>query len=102
MPTEAAVETGSFRDRDSRVVVAGGSVFRVLSERGAEDWRALADSELLEHRISEGSLVATEEAALADIGTDAAAPARRGRRGAAPRADPLRLLPVRVDLRDAP
>jgi ribosomal protein L11 methylase PrmA len=71
MPTEAAVETGSFRDRDSRVVVAGGSVFRVLSERGAEDWSALASSELLAHRISDGSLVATEEAALADIGADA-------------------------------
>jgi ribosomal protein L11 methylase PrmA len=71
MPTEAAVETGSFRDRDSRVVVAGGSVFRVLSERGAEDWRALAASELLERRVSEGSLVATEEASLSDIGADA-------------------------------
>jgi ribosomal protein L11 methylase PrmA len=71
MPTEAAVETGSFRDRDSRVVAAGGSVFRVLSERGAEDWRALAASELLGRRISEGSLVATEEAALADIGAEA-------------------------------
>jgi ribosomal protein L11 methylase PrmA len=70
MPTEASVETGSFRDRDSRVVVAGGSVFRVLSERGAEDWRALASSELLERLTSEGSLVATEEAALADLGTD--------------------------------
>ena len=71
MPTEASVETGSFRDRDSRVVVAGGAVFRVLSERGAEDWRALASSELLERLTSEGSLVATEEAALSDLGTDA-------------------------------
>ena len=47
-PTEASVEPGSFRDRDSRVVVARGSVYRVLSERGAEDWRALASSPLLE------------------------------------------------------
>ncbi len=70
MPTEASVETGSFRDRDSRVVVAGGVVFRVLSERGAEDWRALASSELLERLTSDGSLVATEEATLSDLGTD--------------------------------
>ena len=71
MPTEASVETGSFRDRDSRVVVVGDAVFRVLSERGAEDWRALADSDLLERLTAEGSLVETEEASVSELGGDA-------------------------------
>jgi hypothetical protein len=60
--TEATrVEPGSFRDRDSRVVVAGDAVYRVLSERGADDWRALADSPLLGELTEKGSLVGTEE-----------------------------------------
>ena len=60
-PTEARVEPGSFRDRDSRVVVGADGVYRVLSERGAEDWRALASSPLLERLTADGSLIATEE-----------------------------------------
>ena len=60
--TEATrVEPGSFRDRDSRVVVADDAVYRVLSERGADDWRALADSPLLGELTGKGSLVGTEE-----------------------------------------
>jgi len=62
----ARAEPGSFRDRDSRVVVAPDAVYRVLSERGAEDWRALSGSPLLERLTGDGSLVATEE-----VGTDA-------------------------------
>jgi ribosomal protein L11 methylase PrmA len=60
-PTEARVEPGSFRDRDSRVVVGDDGVYRVLSERGAEDWRALSSSPLLERLTADGSLIATEE-----------------------------------------
>jgi len=61
MPADATTEPGSFRDRDSRVVVADDDVLRVLSERGAEDWHALAGSPLLERLIAEGKLVGTEE-----------------------------------------
>jgi ribosomal protein L11 methylase PrmA len=59
--TSARVEPGSFRDRDSRVLVAPEAVYRALSARGAEDWRALAGSQLFERLSGEGSLVATEE-----------------------------------------
>jgi ribosomal protein L11 methylase PrmA len=58
---EARAESGSFRDRDSRVLIAGDAVYRVLSERGDEDWRALADSPLLERLIADGSLIGTTE-----------------------------------------
>jgi len=71
MPTEAKIESGSFRDRDSRVVLAGGSVYRVLSERGAADWRALKASPLLERAVAEGSLIGTEEADPSDLGPGA-------------------------------
>ena len=72
VPVDAQVEPGSFRDRDSRVVVADGAVYRVLSERGAEDWRALSESPLFERLIADGSLVATEEASPAELGPAAA------------------------------
>jgi hypothetical protein len=60
-PAEARVEPGSFRDRDSRVVVGDDAVYRLLSERGAEDWRALASSPLFERLTAEGRLIPTEE-----------------------------------------
>ena len=66
------VEPGSFRDRDSRVVVAPDAVYRALSGTGADDWRALANSPLLERLTSDGSLIGTEEVGLAALG-DAAA-----------------------------
>jgi ribosomal protein L11 methylase PrmA len=59
----ARVEPGSFRDRDSRVLVAPDAVYRALSARGADDWRALAGSRLFQRLTGEGSLVATEEVA---------------------------------------
>ena len=62
-PAEARVEPGSFRDRDGRVVVADDAVYRLLSERGADDWRALADSPLLGRLTGEGRLIPTEEVA---------------------------------------
>ena len=71
MPTEATIESGSFRDRDSRVVVAGDAVYRVLSERGAADWQALKSSPLLEGAIADGSVVGTEEVGIEELGPDA-------------------------------
>jgi hypothetical protein len=68
----ARVEPGSFRDRDSRVVVAPDAVYRALSGTGADDWRALANSPLLERLTSDGSLIGTEEVGPAALG-DAAA-----------------------------
>jgi ribosomal protein L11 methylase PrmA len=64
----ARVEPGSFRDRDSRVVVAPDAVYRALSGTGADDWRALADSPLLERLRTDGTLIGTEEVDPAALG----------------------------------
>ncbi len=67
----ARVEPGSFRDRDSRVVVGPDAVYRVLSGQGAEDWRALQASGLLEKLVAEGSVVGTEEVPRDSLPADA-------------------------------
>lgn len=72
MVEAARVEPGSFRDRDSRVVVAPDAVYRALSGTGADDWRALANSPLLERLTSDGSLIGTEEVGPAALGEAAA------------------------------
>ena len=54
------VERGSFRDPDSRVFYAGGSVHRALSERGLDDWEALAATSLFRDNVAQGKLVGTE------------------------------------------
>ncbi|MFN8161859.1 MAG: class I SAM-dependent methyltransferase [Solirubrobacterales bacterium] len=72
MPTEAKTESGSFRDRDSRVALRGESVYRALSPRGEEDWRALRDSPLFAELTSSGSLVGTEEVPVGELGDLAA------------------------------
>jgi hypothetical protein len=64
----ARVEPGSFRDRDSRVVVAPDAVYRALSGTGADDWRALADSPLLERLRADRTLIGTEEVEPAALG----------------------------------
>jgi hypothetical protein len=56
-----ALDPGSFRDPESRVLVGADGVYRLLSERGREDWRALAESATFARFTEAGSLVATEE-----------------------------------------
>jgi hypothetical protein len=71
VPTErsgSAIEPGSFRDRDSRVVISGDSVLRALSPEGAADWRLLAGSRLLDSLVSDGRLVATSEVDVSRVG----------------------------------
>jgi hypothetical protein len=54
-------EPGSFRDQHSRVFYDdAGDVFRLLSETGLHDWRALASSSLYSRYSSTGRLVASE------------------------------------------
>jgi hypothetical protein len=57
----AKAEPGSFRDRDSRVVVKGDAILRALSPEGARDWDALSASPLLDELVSRGDLIATRE-----------------------------------------
>jgi ribosomal protein L11 methylase PrmA len=61
--TSAALEPGSFRDPDSRVVSANGRILRLLSERGLAEWRAFSASPLFTTLVEEGKLVGTREAA---------------------------------------
>ena len=59
---DSALETGSFRDPDSRVFIADGRVLRLLTEQGLADWRALAASTAFDELVRDGSLVGTREA----------------------------------------
>jgi hypothetical protein len=63
----AKAEPGSFRDRDSRVVVTDDAIFRALSPEGATDWDALAASPLLDALIGKGDLVATREVGMESL-----------------------------------
>jgi hypothetical protein len=55
-----ALDPGSFRDPDSRVYIAGGGVYRLLSERGRDDWLALSAAPVFGEATADGTLVATE------------------------------------------
>jgi hypothetical protein len=57
----AGLEPGSFRDPDSRVLVSDQGVFRLLSETGLADWKALAGSGLFARATADGSLIPTHE-----------------------------------------
>ena len=57
----AATEPGSFRDRDSRVVVSDDAIYRALSPEGAEDWEAFSGSPLLEQLTAAGKVIGTRE-----------------------------------------
>ncbi len=55
-----ALDPGSFRDPDSRVVLTEDAVFRLLSERGRDDWLQLSGAALFAEATAGGTLVATE------------------------------------------
>ncbi len=57
----AEAEPGSFRDRDSRVVITEDAIFRALSPEGAADWDALVASPLFEQLVNAGNLIPTKE-----------------------------------------
>ncbi len=54
-----AAEPGSFRDRDSRVVVTDEAIYRALSPEGTEDWEAFSASPLLGQLTASGQLIGT-------------------------------------------
>ena len=55
-----ALDPGSFRDPDSRVVLTEDAVFRLLSERGRDDWLQLSGAAIFAEATAGGTLVATE------------------------------------------
>jgi hypothetical protein len=62
LQTNLVLEPGSFRDWDSRVFVSPDGIVRALTEAGAADWEALAQSDLFRELTETGELVATEVA----------------------------------------
>jgi ribosomal protein L11 methylase PrmA len=78
-----ALDPGSFRDPDSRVYIAGDEVYRLLSERGRDDWLALSRAAVFADATAAGTLVATEAVERETVpgldGTPAAAVLRHER-----------------------
>lgn len=61
-------DPGSFRDRDGRVFVQGGGVFRLISKEALLDWRALRETTFFRRSVERGELIATSEAeGLAEV-----------------------------------
>lgn len=61
-------EVGSYRDRNGSVVYRDGRVYRLLSARALENWRALGQTELF--RREEASLVETREVEPGEAGVE--------------------------------
>src|SRR3954454_6132034 len=75
----AGIDTGSFRDPESRVFYAGGDVYRALSKEGLDDFEALARSGLLEDPRIVGTELADTAPATGLLTKDAAAVLRHER-----------------------
>jgi hypothetical protein len=78
-----ALDPGSFRDPSSRVYVTGDAVYRLLSERGRDDWLALSAAPVFAQATAAGTLVETEAVARGAVpgidGRSAAAVLRHAR-----------------------
>jgi hypothetical protein len=51
---------GSFRDWDGRVVAHEGEIYRVLSEQGLSDWKAVEPTKVFTKAVEAGRIVRTE------------------------------------------
>jgi SAM-dependent methyltransferase len=63
-------ESGSFRDRNARVFVRQGSVFRGLNPQASAEWDALAATRFFRDFSADGRMVATEQVAAPDEAVD--------------------------------
>jgi hypothetical protein len=72
--TPVEFETGSFRDRSSRVFLQEGRVYRALSESGLADWEQVSRLPFLQQAMRDGKVVhscrVSHAAGLAETGTD--------------------------------
>lgn len=58
---ELSIEPGSFRDPHGRVYYVDGRVYRGVSGKALDDWRALADTHFFAQHTRSGSLIGTRE-----------------------------------------
>jgi hypothetical protein len=65
--THSSLETGSFRDRHSRVFYHAGGIFRGLSEHALEAWSELSATRFFPRMMAAGKLVRTERADSSDL-----------------------------------
>jgi hypothetical protein len=66
-PVDAAFDPGSFRDRESRVFVHDGDVYRALSETALRRWSLISERPFFQQASDAGEIVGTwraEESAL--------------------------------------
>jgi hypothetical protein len=60
MPTTPTFEAGSYRDREGRVFYGGsGEVFRALSARALDEWKAVAATRFFQQALADGKVVRT-------------------------------------------
>ena len=59
--TSQRLEPGSFRDREGRVFYREDKVYRALSPKALEDWRALEQTAFFQRAQQDGRVVATSE-----------------------------------------
>ncbi len=57
-------ETSSFKERDARVFIKGGKVYRALSKKAFEQWQAVKNSKAYTQLLSDGKIIDTIETKL--------------------------------------
>lgn len=60
--TAASFESGSFRDRTSRVFYHNGAVYRALTQHALQDWEALSSTQFFQRLSADGKVIASERA----------------------------------------
>lgn len=58
--TANAFESGSFRDRTSRVFYHNGAVYRALTQAALQDWEALSSTQFFQRLSAAGKVIASE------------------------------------------
>ena len=62
--TRAELDPGSFRDRDGRVFLRDGKVYRALSEAALADWKALSATRFFPAAVESRRVVATRDSTV--------------------------------------
>lgn len=63
--THPEIDPGSFRDRDGRVFLRNGKVYRALSAAALADWRALSATRFFPDAVDSRRVIATRDSSVA-------------------------------------